>query len=128
MSETELNSDPEFIKLVHRTSACLPSSQNVDYQININGQLERPNLQRSISLGGTYPNASCLSSLKHNCSKGGPSQLLIKFASGNEGKVDNLTRDSNRDFTNELPNSLKHSCKVSFLWFWKMLIYTRIVL
>ncbi|KAB0344288.1 hypothetical protein FD754_021214 [Muntiacus muntjak] len=124
MSETELNSDPEFIKLMHRTSACLPSSQNVDYQININGQLERPNLQinknhallqRSISLGGTYPNASCLSSLKHNCSKGGPSQLLIKFASGNEGKVDNLTRDSNRDFTNELPNSLKHSCKVSFL-------------
>ncbi|XP_065796647.1 E3 ubiquitin-protein ligase NEDD4 isoform X4 [Muntiacus reevesi] len=120
MSETELNSDPEFIKLMHRTSACLPSSQNVDYQININGQLERPNLQinknhallqRSISLGGTYPNASCLSSLKHNCSKGGPSQLLIKFASGNEGKVDNLTRDSNRDFTNELPNSLKHSCK-----------------
>ena len=124
MSETELNSDPEFIKLMHRTSACLPSSQNVDYQININGQLERPNLQinknhallqRSISLGGTYPNVSCLSSIKHNCSKGGPSQLLIKFASGNEGKVDNLTRDSNRDFTKELPNSLKHSCKVSFL-------------
>nr|XP_005905690.1 PREDICTED: E3 ubiquitin-protein ligase NEDD4 isoform X4 [Bos mutus] len=120
MSETELNSDPEFIKLMHRTSACLPSSQNVDYQININGQLERPNLQinknhallqRSISLGGTYPNVSCLSSIKHNCSKGGPSQLLIKFASGNEGKVDNLTRDSNRDFTKELPNSLKHSCK-----------------
>ncbi|XP_040082520.1 E3 ubiquitin-protein ligase NEDD4 isoform X2 [Oryx dammah] len=120
MSETELNSDPEFIKLMHRTSACLPSSQNVDYQINISGQLERPNLQinknhallqRSISLGGTYPNVSCLSSLKHNCSKGGPSQLLIKFASGNEGKVDNLTRDSNRDFTNELPNSLKHSYK-----------------
>ena len=137
MSETELNSDPEFIKLMHRTSACLPSSQNVDYQININGQLERPNLQinknhallqRSISLGGTYPNVSCLSSIKHNCSKGGPSQLLIKFASGNEGKVDNLTRDSNRDFTKELPNSLKHSCKVSFLWFWKMLIYTRIAL
>ncbi|XP_055291562.1 E3 ubiquitin-protein ligase NEDD4 isoform X2 [Moschus berezovskii] len=120
MSETELNSDPEFIKLMHRTSACLPSSQNADYQININGQLERPNLQinknhallqRSVSLGGTYPNVSCLSSLKHNCSKGGPSQLLIKFASGNEGKVNNLTRDSNRDFTNELPNSLKHSCK-----------------
>uniref|UniRef100_A0A8C6FI74 E3 ubiquitin-protein ligase NEDD4 n=1 Tax=Moschus moschiferus TaxID=68415 RepID=A0A8C6FI74_MOSMO len=120
MSETELNSDPEFIKLMHRTSACLPSSQNADYQINISGQLERPNLQinknhallqRSVSLGGTYPNVSCLSSLKHNCSKGGPSQLLIKFASGNEGKVNNLTRDSNRDFTNELPNSLKHSCK-----------------
>ncbi|XP_061038072.1 E3 ubiquitin-protein ligase NEDD4 isoform X4 [Eubalaena glacialis] len=120
MSEIKLNSDSEYIKLMHRTSACLPSSQNVDYQININGQLERPHLQinknhaflqRSISLGGTYPNVSCLSSLKHNCSKGGPSQLLIKFASRNEGKVDNLTRDSNRDFTNELSNSLQHSCK-----------------
>lgn len=127
MSEMKLNSDPEYIKLMHRTSACLPSSQNVDYQININGQLERPNLQihkshalfqRSISLGGTYPNVSCLSSLKHNCSKGGPSQLLIKFASGNEGKVDHLPRDSNRDFTNELSKSSKHSCKVSFLWSW----------
>ncbi|XP_060006436.1 E3 ubiquitin-protein ligase NEDD4 isoform X4 [Lagenorhynchus albirostris] len=120
MSEIKLNSDSEYIKLTHRTSACLPSSQNVDYQININGQLERPHLQinknhallqRSISLGGTYPNVSCLSSLKHSCSKGGPSQLLIKFASRNEGKVDNLTRDSNRDFTNELSNSLQHSCK-----------------
>lgn len=125
ISEIKLNSDSQYIKFMHRTSACLPSSQNVDYQININGQLERPNiqinkndgiLQRSISLRGTYPNVSCLSSLKHNCSKGGPSQLLIKFASGNEGKVDNLSRDSNRDFTNELSNSLKHSSKVSFLW------------
>ncbi|XP_011795927.1 PREDICTED: E3 ubiquitin-protein ligase NEDD4 isoform X2 [Colobus angolensis palliatus] len=116
MSESKLNSDSEYIKLTHRTSACLPSSQNVDYQININGELERPNsqmnknhgiLQRSISLGGAYPNISCLSSLKHNCSKGGPSQLLIKFASGNEGKVDNLSRDSNRDCTNELSNSCK---------------------
>uniref|UniRef100_A0A7N5KLS4 E3 ubiquitin-protein ligase NEDD4 n=1 Tax=Ailuropoda melanoleuca TaxID=9646 RepID=A0A7N5KLS4_AILME len=120
MSERKLNSDSECMKLMQRTSACLPSSQNTDYQININGQLERPNLQinknhailqRSISLGGTYPNVSCLSSLKHNCSKGGPSQLLIKFASGNEDKVDNLSRDSNRDFANELSNSLKHSCK-----------------
>uniref|UniRef100_A0A8C9DN16 E3 ubiquitin-protein ligase NEDD4 n=1 Tax=Prolemur simus TaxID=1328070 RepID=A0A8C9DN16_PROSS len=116
MSEIRLNSDSEYIKLMRRTSACLPSSQNVDYEININGELERPNsqknknhaiLQRSISLGGTCPNISCLSSLKHNCSKGGPSQLLIKFASGNEGKVDNLSRDSNRDFTNELSNSCK---------------------
>ncbi|XP_023084388.1 E3 ubiquitin-protein ligase NEDD4 isoform X2 [Piliocolobus tephrosceles] len=116
MSEIKLNSDSEYIKLTHRTSACLPSSQNVDYQININGELERPKsqmnknhgiLQRSISLGGAYPNISCLSSLKHNCSKGGPSQLLIKFASGNEGKVDNLSRDSNRDCTNELSNSCK---------------------
>uniref|UniRef100_A0A8C5XNS2 E3 ubiquitin-protein ligase NEDD4 n=1 Tax=Microcebus murinus TaxID=30608 RepID=A0A8C5XNS2_MICMU len=116
MSEIKLNSDSEYIKLMRRTSACLPSSHNVDYQININGELERPNsqknknhavLQRSISLGGTYPNISCLSSLKHNCSKGGPSQLLIKFASGNEGKVDNLSRDSNRNFTNELSNSCK---------------------
>ncbi|KAL2790580.1 E3 ubiquitin-protein ligase NEDD4 isoform 4 [Daubentonia madagascariensis] len=116
MSEIKLNSDSEYIKLMHRTSACLPSSQNVDYQININGELERPNsqinknhaiLQRSISLGGTYPNISCLSSLKHSCSKGGPSQLLIKFASGNEGKIDHLSRDSNRDFTNEPSNSCK---------------------
>ncbi|XP_054307580.1 E3 ubiquitin-protein ligase NEDD4 isoform X3 [Pongo pygmaeus] len=116
MSEIKLNSDSEYIKLMHRTSACLPSSQNVDSQININGELERPHsqmnknhgiLQRSISLGGAYPNISCLSSLKHNCSKGGPSQLLIKFASGNEGKVDNLSRDSNRDCTNELSNSCK---------------------
>ncbi|XP_035889786.1 E3 ubiquitin-protein ligase NEDD4 isoform X2 [Phyllostomus discolor] len=120
MSDVKLNSDSEYIKLVHRTPSCLPPSQNVDYQINTNGQLERPNLQinkshailqRSISLGGTYPNVSCLSSLKHNCSKGGPPQLLIKFASGKEGKVANLPRDSNRDFTNELSNSSKHSCK-----------------
>uniref|UniRef100_A0A8C9KP72 E3 ubiquitin-protein ligase NEDD4 n=1 Tax=Panthera tigris altaica TaxID=74533 RepID=A0A8C9KP72_PANTA len=120
MSEIKLNSDSECSKLMHRTSARLPSSQNVDYQININGQLERPNLQinknhavlqRSISLGGTYPNVSCLSRLKHNCSTGGPSQLLIKFAAGNEDKVDNLSRDSNRDFTNKLSNSLKHSCQ-----------------
>ncbi|KAM6203002.1 E3 ubiquitin-protein ligase NEDD4 isoform 4-T4 [Rhynchocyon petersi] len=120
MSEIKLNSDLEYRKLMRRTPVCLPSSQNVDYKININGQLERPNpqinknhavLQRSISLGGTYPNVSCLSSLKHNCSKGGPSQLLIKFAPGNEGKVSNLSGDSNRDFTNELSNSLKHSQK-----------------
>ncbi|PNI74718.1 NEDD4 isoform 11, partial [Pan troglodytes] len=120
MSEIKLNSDSEYIKLMHRTSACLPSSQNVDCQININGELERPHsqmnknhgiLQRSISLGGAYPNISCLSSLKHNCSKGGPSQLLIKFASGNEGKVDNLSRDSNRDCTNELSNSCKSQIK-----------------
>ncbi|XP_015451483.1 E3 ubiquitin-protein ligase NEDD4 isoform X3 [Pteropus alecto] len=120
MSETKLNSDSEYMKLKRKTSACLPSSPNVDYQINIGGQLERPNLQmnknhailqRSISLGGTYPNVSCLSSIKHNCSKGGPSQLLIKFASGSEGKVDNLSRNSNKDFKNELSNPLKHSCK-----------------
>ncbi|XP_054572183.1 E3 ubiquitin-protein ligase NEDD4 isoform X2 [Eptesicus fuscus] len=120
MSETALSSDSEYVKLADRTSACLPSFPNVDYQRNSNGQLERPNLQinqnhavlqRSISLGGTYPNVSCLSSLKHNCSKGGPSQLLIKFASGNEGKVDNLPSDSNRGFTNELSKSSKHSCQ-----------------
>ncbi|XP_012657244.1 E3 ubiquitin-protein ligase NEDD4 [Otolemur garnettii] len=116
MSEIKLNSESEYFKLMPRTSACLPSSHNVDYQVNIDRELERPNsqmnknhaiLQRSISLGGTYPNISCLSSLKHNCSKGGPSQLLIKFASRNEGKIDNLSRDSNRDFTNELSNSCK---------------------
>ncbi|KAM9183842.1 E3 ubiquitin-protein ligase NEDD4 isoform 1-T1 [Dugong dugon] len=120
VSEVKLNSDSEYIELMHRTSTCLPSSQNLDYQINISGQLERPNsqinkkhaiLQRSISLGGTYLNVSCLSSLKHSCSKGGPSQLLIKSAPGNEGKVSNLSRDSNRDFTSELSNSLKHSRK-----------------
>ncbi|XP_066132284.1 E3 ubiquitin-protein ligase NEDD4 isoform X2 [Saccopteryx bilineata] len=119
MSEIQRSSDSEYMKLMHRTSACLPSSQNVDYQRN-SLHLERPNLQmnknhgilqRSISLGGAYPNVSCLSSLKHNCSKGGPPQLLIKFASGNEGKLDNFPRDSNRDFTNELSNSSKHSCK-----------------
>ncbi|XP_006163345.1 E3 ubiquitin-protein ligase NEDD4 isoform X2 [Tupaia chinensis] len=117
LSEIKLNSDSEYVKLMHRTSACLPSSRNVDYQLSVSGELERPNsqinkndavLQRSISLGGnTYPNISCLSSLKHNCSKGGPSQLLIKFASGNEGKVDHLSRDSNRDFTSQLSNSCK---------------------
>ncbi|XP_053449885.1 E3 ubiquitin-protein ligase NEDD4 isoform X2 [Nycticebus coucang] len=116
MSDINLNSDTEYFKLMPRTSACLPSSQNIDYQINISGELERPNsqinknhaiLQRSISLGGSYPNISCLSSLKHNCSKGGPSQLLIKFASGNEGKIDSLSRDSNGDFTNELSDSCK---------------------
>ncbi|XP_076984103.1 E3 ubiquitin-protein ligase NEDD4 isoform X2 [Tamandua tetradactyla] len=120
MSEIKLNSNSEYIKLVHRSSVCLPSSQNVDYQININRQLERPNsqikknhalLQRSISLGGSYPNVSCLSSLKHSCSKGGPSQLLIRFASGNEGKASNLSRESDRDITNELSDSLKHSHK-----------------
>lgn len=125
VSETKLNSDPEITKLTDRTSACLPSFPNVDYQRNSDGQLERPNLQvhknhavlqRSISLGGPYPSVSCLSSLKHSCSKGGPSQLLIKFASGNEGKVDNLPSDSSRGFTNELSKSSKHSCKVSFLW------------
>uniref|UniRef100_A0A5F9DNE1 E3 ubiquitin-protein ligase NEDD4 n=1 Tax=Oryctolagus cuniculus TaxID=9986 RepID=A0A5F9DNE1_RABIT len=109
-SGVKLNSDSECSKLVHKTSACLPSSQNVDYQVNVSGELERPNsqinkshaiLQRSISLGGTYPNIACLSSLKHNCSKGGPSQLLIKFASGNEGEVDS------RDVTSELSNSCK---------------------
>ncbi|KAM4830204.1 E3 ubiquitin-protein ligase NEDD4 isoform X1 [Urocitellus parryii] len=116
MSEIKLNSDPECTKFMPRMAACLPATQNMDYQINIDGELERPNsqinknhavLQRSVSLGGTYPNISCLSSLKHNCSKGGPSQLLIKFASGNEGKGNSLSRYSTRDFTNELSNSCK---------------------
>ncbi|XP_006831682.1 PREDICTED: E3 ubiquitin-protein ligase NEDD4 isoform X1 [Chrysochloris asiatica] len=120
VSEMKLHSDSEYIKLMHRSSACLQSNKNKDYQININRQLERPNsqinknhaiLQRSISLGGTYPNVSCLSSLQHSCSKGGPSQLLIKFAPGNEGKLSNLSSDNIRDFTNELSNSLKHSQK-----------------
>ncbi|XP_036297005.1 E3 ubiquitin-protein ligase NEDD4 isoform X2 [Pipistrellus kuhlii] len=120
MPETKLHSDSESRKLTDRTSARLPSFPKADYQRNSHGQLERPNLQinknhsilqRSISLGGTYPNVSCLSSLKHSCSKGGPSQLLIKFASGNEGQVENLPGDSNRSFTNQLSKSSKHSCK-----------------
>ncbi|KAM4829328.1 E3 ubiquitin-protein ligase NEDD4 isoform 3-T3 [Thomomys bottae] len=95
------------------SSVCLPATPSMDYQISISGELERPksrmhrnhaSLQRSISLGGTYPNISCLSSLKHNCSKGGPSQLHIKFASGGEVKVDNLLRESSRDFTSQLSN------------------------
>ncbi|XP_040824683.1 E3 ubiquitin-protein ligase NEDD4 isoform X2 [Ochotona curzoniae] len=116
MSEVELNSDSECMpKLRPRTSVCLPSSLNADYQVNISGELERPNsptnkshaiLQRSISLGGTYPSISCLSSLQHNCAKGGPSQLLIKFASRNEDQVAGFSRD-NRDFINELSNSCK---------------------
>ncbi|XP_049629545.1 E3 ubiquitin-protein ligase NEDD4 isoform X3 [Suncus etruscus] len=120
MSEIKLHSNIEHFKLQHRTTECLPSSPNVDYRINISGKSESPNpqsnrnhtiLRRSISLGGTSPSVSCLSSLKHNCSKGGPAQLLIKFAPGNEGKINNFSGERNRDCTSELSNSLKHSCK-----------------
>ncbi|KAM6181399.1 E3 ubiquitin-protein ligase NEDD4 isoform 3-T3 [Erethizon dorsatum] len=116
MSEIQFNSDAEYTKLGHRMSACLPSTQHMDHQIKHSAELAKPNsqinknhtvLQRSISLGGTYPNVSCLSSLKHSCSKRGPSQLLIKFSSGNEGEVDSLSRDSISDFTNVLSNSCK---------------------
>jgi E3 ubiquitin-protein ligase NEDD4 len=119
-SNTKLHSDSENGKPVPRTSACSTSTQSMDYQISAGGEFKRPNsqinknhatLQRSISLGGTYPNISCLSSLKHNCCKGGPSQLLIKFASGGEGRVDSSSREKSRDFTRELSGS----CKVSFL-------------
>ncbi|XP_004709499.1 E3 ubiquitin-protein ligase NEDD4 [Echinops telfairi] len=116
MSDMKLHANSECVQRRHRASACLPSNSNRDYQINIsrpNSQISKSQgiLQRSLSLGGTYPNVSCLSSLKHSCSKGGPSQLLIKFAPGNEGKVSHLSRDNNRDFTNELSSSLKQSQK-----------------
>ncbi|XP_063105308.1 E3 ubiquitin-protein ligase NEDD4 isoform X2 [Cavia porcellus] len=116
MSEIPLNFDAKYTKLGHRTSACLKSTQHMDYQRKCNAELRKPTsqinknhtvLQRSISLGGTYPNTSCLSSLKHSCSKGGPSQLLIKFSSGNKGKIDSLSRDSISNFTNGLSNSCK---------------------
>nr|AAI47148.1 Predicted gene, EG639396 [Mus musculus]AAI47149.1 Predicted gene, EG639396 [Mus musculus]BAC39966.1 unnamed protein product [Mus musculus] len=117
--ELQLQSDLDHGMLKQRASPCLPTASDMGYHLNIRGELERPNspiskghaaLQRSVSLGGTYPNISCLSSLKHNCSKGGPSQLLIKFASGNDGKVDSFWRQ--RDLTNELSDV----CKVRFLW------------
>ncbi|XP_040595932.1 E3 ubiquitin-protein ligase NEDD4 isoform X1 [Mesocricetus auratus] len=101
-SELQLQPDLDHSILTQSTSPCLPTTPDMDYHINVRGELERPNsqisnshaaLQRSVSLGGTYPNVSCLSSLKHSCSKGGPSQFLIKFASGNDGKVDSLCRE-----------------------------------
>lgn len=121
--ELQLQSDLDHGMLTQRASPCLPTTPDTDSHVNIRGELERPNsqrsrgraaLQRSVSLGGTYPNVSCLSSLKHSCSKGGPSQLLIKFASGNDGKVDSFWRE--RDLTNELSGVRKvrvfWSCKV----------------
>lgn len=116
-SELQPQPDSDHAILTQRASPCSPATPDMDYHRNIRGELERPNsqiskshaaLQRSVSLGGTYPNISCLSSLKHNCSKGGPSQLLIKFASGNDGKVDSLWRE--RHLANEL------SGKVSVFW------------
>ncbi|XP_028627187.1 E3 ubiquitin-protein ligase NEDD4 isoform X1 [Grammomys surdaster] len=107
--ELQLQSDSYHGVLKRRASPCLPTIPDMDYHLNIRGELERPNsqiskghaaLQRSVSLGGAYPNISCFSSLKHSCSKGGPSQLFIKFASGNDGKVDSFWRE--RDLTNEL--------------------------
>nr|XP_045016966.1 E3 ubiquitin-protein ligase NEDD4 isoform X3 [Jaculus jaculus] len=114
--EAKLSSDSQCPRPVHRTPTCVPATPHVDHQIQISGQLERPNphiskshavLQRSISLGGSYPSISCSSGLKRSCSKGGPSQLLIKFASGNEGKIDSLSGESTRDFTNESSNACK---------------------
>lgn len=108
-SELQLQSDVDHGMLTPDT----------DYHINMCGELERPNaqrrksraaLQRSVSLGGTYPNISCLSSLKHSCSKGGPSQLLIKFASGNDGRVDSWWGET------DLANELSGVCKVSVFW------------
>ncbi|XP_050996402.1 E3 ubiquitin-protein ligase NEDD4 [Acomys russatus] len=113
-SELQFQSDPDHGMLMQRASPCLTTTPDTDYLINIRGELERPKsqiskshtaLQRSVSLGGTYPNISCLSSLKHSCLKGGPSQLLIKFASGNNGKVDSLWRE--RDLANELSGVCK---------------------
>ncbi|XP_038177015.1 E3 ubiquitin-protein ligase NEDD4 isoform X4 [Arvicola amphibius] len=108
-SELQLQPDSDHAVLRQRAAPCSPATPDMDYHRNIPGELERPNsqiskshaaLQRSASLGGTYPSISCLSSLKHSCSKGGPSQLLIKFASGNDGKVDSLWRE--RHLANEL--------------------------
>lgn len=122
--ELQLQSDLDHGMLTQRASPCLPTTADTDSHVNIRGELERPNsqrsrgraaLQRSVSLGGTYPNVSCLSSLKHSCSKGGPSQLLIKFASGNDGKVDSFWRE--RDLTNELSGV----CKVRVFWSCKVL-------
>ncbi|XP_007479756.2 E3 ubiquitin-protein ligase NEDD4 isoform X2 [Monodelphis domestica] len=120
--EFKLNSNPKYIKLIRSTSAYLPSPSNVDCQINIDGELERLNsqkskahhtLQRSISLEGTYPNLSCcLSSLKHSCSMARPSQLHVEFTSGNEGKVSNFTKESKNCVKRELSNTLKHCCKM----------------
>lgn len=127
--ELQLQSDLDHGMLTQRASPCLPTTPDTDPHVNIRGELERPNsqrskgraaLQRSVSLGGTYPNISCLSSLKHSCSKGGPSQLLIKFASGNDGRVDSFWRE--RDLTNELSGV----CKVRVFWSYKVLpeLYT----
>ncbi|XP_036590824.1 E3 ubiquitin-protein ligase NEDD4 isoform X2 [Trichosurus vulpecula] len=117
----KLNSSSKYIKLIHRTSACLPSPPNVDCQINIERELERLNLQtskphhtlqRSVSLEGTYPNLSCcLSNIKHSCSMARPSRLHIQFTSGNEGKVSNFPKESKSYFKRELSNTLKHCCK-----------------
>ncbi|KAL6082521.1 hypothetical protein STEG23_022831 [Scotinomys teguina] len=111
---SELQSDSDHAILRQRLFPSLPTTPDTDYHINIRGKLERPNsqiskshavLQKSVSLGGTYPNISCLSSLKHSCSKGGPSQLLIKFAPGNDCKVDSLWREG------DLANELSAVCK-----------------
>lgn len=121
-SELRLQPDSDHAILRQRASPCSPATPDMGYHRNIRGELERPNsqiskshaaLQRSVSLGGTYPNISCLSSLKHNCSKGGPSQLLIKFASGNDGKVDSLWRE--RHLANELSGKVS-KCLVKH-WF-----------
>ncbi|EGV99884.1 E3 ubiquitin-protein ligase NEDD4 [Cricetulus griseus] len=113
-SELQLQPALDHAILTQRASPCLPTTPEMDYHVNIRGELERPNsqisnshaaLQRSVSLGGTYSNVSCSSSLKHNCSKGGPSQFLIKFASGNEGNVDSLWRE--RAWANELSGKVK---------------------
>ncbi|XP_051836662.1 E3 ubiquitin-protein ligase NEDD4 isoform X2 [Antechinus flavipes] len=118
--EFKLNSSSEHIELIHSTSACLPSPPNVDCPITIERELERLNLktskpyhtlQRSISLEGTYPNLSCLSSFKHSCSMAGPSQLHIQFTSGNEGKVSNFPKEGKNYFKKELSNTLKHCYK-----------------
>uniref|UniRef100_A0A7N4V7C7 E3 ubiquitin-protein ligase NEDD4 n=1 Tax=Sarcophilus harrisii TaxID=9305 RepID=A0A7N4V7C7_SARHA len=122
--EFKLNSSSEHIELIHSTSACLPSPRNVDCPISIERELERLNfqtskshhtLQRSISLEGTYPNLSCLSSLKHSCSMAGPSQLHIQFTSGNEGKVSNFPKEGKNYFKRELSNTLKHCCKPGWI-------------
>ncbi|XP_037066853.1 E3 ubiquitin-protein ligase NEDD4 isoform X4 [Peromyscus leucopus] len=112
-SELQVQPDSDHAVRTQRLAPFLPTIPDMDYHVNIRGRLERPNsqisrrhaaFQRSVSLGGTHPNVSCLSSLKHS-SRGGPSHLLIKFASGNDGKVDSLWRES------DLANELSAICK-----------------
>ncbi|XP_012371889.1 E3 ubiquitin-protein ligase NEDD4 isoform X1 [Octodon degus] len=115
-SGTQLRSGAEGTQRRHGTSATLSSTRHVDSQVTRSAELAKSHsqinknhtvLQRSTSLGGAHPNISCSSSLEHSFSKGGPSQLLVKFSSGNEGEVDNLLRDSISNITNGLSNSYK---------------------
>ncbi|XP_072201707.1 E3 ubiquitin-protein ligase NEDD4 isoform X3 [Excalfactoria chinensis] len=114
--ELNLNSTTKYppLKLARSTSACLPSKIDSEYQMNIN-ELERPNaqmskahhvLQRSVSLEGSRQKVSCcLSSLKYKCHNARTSQLHIQFKPGNEGKINNMKRDSVKNCFSHLRNS-----------------------